>query len=240
MLLVERKRKIEEKRRTFICRTLLKTAIAIGLGLSVGQTSSAEVVMVLIPSTMPVAKIEKQVKPLTSATVTAFAKYSDFEAAVESLKPEVLISSEAMGMSVEGFEKAGTVKINGEAKSKYIFLALDPSWKGKDLSTARIGVVEFIRRNKIKDYFDTLLGKKFKPFKTVSKVEDLYPLLVFKMVDVIAMQPYNYEELKTKFNTTVHEVGSSPEVDSLSIFQRGAAVLKPIFIELNKFDFSLK
>ncbi|MFZ4404730.1 MAG: hypothetical protein ACOYOK_11565 [Pseudobdellovibrionaceae bacterium] len=200
----------------------------------------ADGLLVYIPTTLGVSKIEKKISALTSAKVTGFAKYGDFEAAIEATNPDGIITTAALADSIEGYAPVAGLKINGADKSKYILLSLDPKTKVADPKT-KIGSVEFIKRTKVKDYLQKIFGATaIGSVKTVSKVEDLFPLLVFKSVDVVALLPSTYDELKEKFNTTVHEVGSSQEVQPLTLYQKGGGELKKDFEGLKDLDFNSK
>ena len=207
---------------------------------SYSMSSLADGVLVYMPTTQPAGKIEKQVKAATSQNVTVFAKYSDFEAGLEATKHDFLISSEAFEMVGDDYVKGPDVAVGGAGKTKYILLSLDASWKTKNIADARVGAVEVIKRAKMKDFMDKIFGKPFKGIKTVSKAEDLFPLLVFKTVDVIAVMPYFYEELKEKFNTTVHEVGTSQEVSVLNVYSKKGKEADPEVEKLKTFDYKAK
>jgi len=202
--------------------------------------ASADGIVAYIPTVLPISLIEKKIKSSTSLSVTAFAKYSDFESAVNSLNPDYVISTAAFSSINENFEPISGLKVNGETKSKFILLALKPGWKDKDILQARTGTVEFIKRNKIKDYLEKVFERKFASIKTVSKVEDLFPLLVFDSVDVIALQPHTYAELKGKFQTNVFEVGNSQEIESMTLFRRKGIATEMNAQELKKFEYMSK
>lgn len=205
-----------------------------------GFPAWSEGVIAYIPTTLPMSKIEKKIKSSAenSVPVTAFAKFSDFELGLESIKPTYIISTNAFTVSDDSFESLGGLKIDGENKSTFILVGLTPDWKKKDISKLRIGSVEFIKRSKIKDYLETVFQQKFKSIKTVSKPADLYPLLVFDSVDLVAIETYLYKELKGKFNTVVFEIKTSQEVQSISLFQRKGAGSEKIAKKLKTFDYS--
>lgn len=197
----------------------------------------AQGVAAYIPTTLPISKIEKKIKDKTDLPVTAFAKYIEFNSNIDSINPSYVISTEAFSEEDESFEVISGLAANGQKTSKFILLALKPTRKDQDLSKLRIGTVEFIRRNKIKNYLEKIFSKKFKSVKTVSKPDDLFPLLVFNSVDLIAVQSYNYQELKEKFNTAVFEIGSSKEVQSLALFQKKGKGTEKNSLALKTFEY---
>jgi hypothetical protein len=214
--------------------TIMTITVVISLG------SYADGILVFMPTTIPVAKIEKKVKSVSSHSVTVFAKYSDFEVGIEAMKPDFVLSVDAFDRSNGDFIKGPDVPVSGKTKANYILLSLDPSWKSKDVSEARVGAVEVIKRTKMKAYMDGLFSKPFKGIKTVSKAEDLYPLLIFKTVDVIAVLPYVYEELREKFNTVVHEVGTSHEISILNVYSRKGKEIDEQIENIKRFEYKEK
>lgn len=193
-------------------------------------------VLVFVAGTQPPVKIEKAISGASSSDVRAFAKFNDFNMGLESDKPDFVIAPDAFKEMADNYTPVGALKVEGKSTTKLILLSADQSWKGKDISAGRVGIIELAKRDKMKSYVNGLFGKEFKGMKTVSKAEDLFPLLVFKSVDFIAVEPYVYNELKSKFTTQVFEVGSSKELPNATVFMKSGVTLPKEIESLKEFD----
>ncbi len=206
------------------------------LGLLSLKARSQELV-VYFPSTVAPIKIEKSLKEIKSVDIKAFAKFSDFDYAVSSAKPRIVMAPSIFGDENTDYKSLGSVARNGKNESKMVLIALDASWKSKDVSAGKVGAIEVAKRSKMKSYIENAFSKSFKLVKTVSKAEDLFPLLVFKSVDFIAVDRAVLDELKAKFSTQVFEVLESKAEPFVSIFVR-EGVQDSEIKELKTFDIS--
>jgi hypothetical protein len=116
--------------------------------------------------------------------VTAFGRYADFEEEVKARPPEAILSLPEVIDALEGYSVALGSKRNGEPGETLFLLSLEKLPVLSGLGDATIGVVDFLGRKGMKRYVAGL----FQPppaIKTVAKVEDLLPLLTFRMADAI-------------------------------------------------------
>lgn len=151
---------------------------------------------------------------------TVFAKYSDFIEIVKTSKPNILIAPSFFGKYYPEYRPYFRLSIDGKSKIRYKLMALNHGLKGKDLSTEKIGIVQEVDRNHVNEVVSQLLGVKVKLIRTVTKPEDLLPLLVFKSADIIIVSPDNLKGLKEKFSTEVKLIQETEEIDSPTIFFR--------------------
>jgi hypothetical protein len=216
----------------------LATPLLIGLG-AVFATSSvfANTVLVYLPATSSVAKVEAALKSgLKSAgKLTVFNRFGDFQKAVSDEKPTAVISTDFFERTNPSYKRAASFVHSGATRSSYILLSLDKAWSSGDLGKLRLGMVNEGSKDDLKDDMKTLFGSEISNIKTVSKPDDLFPMLVFKSVDAVMMSPAIYNSLKSQFSTAVNEVRKSAEVGNPGLFLSGSGgdKLKAEFLALS-------
>ena len=87
----------------------------------------------------------------------------------------------------------------------------------------RIGLVEEVDREQLKALVGGLFKINCKIVKSVSKPEDLFPLLVFKTTDFIMISPDNRELLKEKFTAKVYRVSEKRSGGYPTVFVKAGA-----------------
>jgi len=145
--------------------------------------------------------------------VVVFGKFKDFDEEIKSKKPDVILAPSTFQKYNSEYSPVMRFTKGGNKQFKYLLLSLDKSWNPKNLSNGKLGIVEEVDREHLKDVASDLFKTKFKMVKSVSKPEDLFPLLIFKSADFIAVSPDDYERLKEKFSAKVNVVGESNAVD---------------------------
>jgi hypothetical protein len=162
------------------------TVSTLVLGLA-GSTASAsaEGLYVFFPSAERAHVLQKGISGLAPGLgVTAFGRYADFEDEVKARPPEAILSLPEVIEALEGYSIALASSRNGEPVEPLFLLSLGkpPAFSG--MGDATIGAVDFLGRKGMRKYVAGL----FQPppaIKTVAKVEDLLPLLTFRMADAI-------------------------------------------------------
>ncbi len=147
-----------------------------------------------------------------------YAKFKDFQDEFAGKSPQTVVAPSVFNkFNSDYIPLLQFVGVNG-TKSKYLILALSDEWKTRKLTEAKVGVVEEVSRENLKEFLSKLISGDVKMVKSVSKPEDLYPLLVFKSVDVILISPENHAALKEKFSTPVVMVGETSSFDLPCVF----------------------
>lgn len=149
---------------------------------------------------------------------TVFAQYRDFEETIIKNNSQLIIAPYSFTQFKKDYSPIGRFTINGENKIQYLLLSTSDKWTPQNLKEARIGVIEELNKNYYKEYLKLILNTEFKLTKMVTKPEDIFPLLVFKAVDVILLSATNYEELKKKYSVNVHIIVKTAPIDNPTIF----------------------
>jgi len=215
-------------------------ALAATLSLFASSASYAgDAVLAYYSSTKSVQEREGVLKPEFSKAgleLTIFAKFKEFQEEVKTKNPSfVLAPSEYQQFNPE-YEPVMRFKKDASDSFKYKFYALEEAAAGMDLTKAKAGMVEIVDRENLKDLLQKITGKAPKGLKSVTKPEDLFPLLVFKSADVIMVAPDDYDSLKEKFTTKVAAIAESSEVAYPQLYVKKGTDAKKVVEALKAFD----
>ncbi len=161
--------------------------------------SFGEKLYIYYPSTLKSNIVQQKIQSVAGdVTVTVFGKYRDFSMKAAMDKPDAVLTK-ALG-ALPGYAIGLNAHRNGIKAEKYVLLSVDnPIDIATITPTTVIGVVDFERRNEMNSFVTTLLTKKAK-VKHVTKVEDLLPLLTFKMAQGVIVPETDVEFFRKKSN----------------------------------------
>lgn len=185
-----------------------------------GLAHAKEPLPIYYASVLPAKERQEAVRDSIGGSfeVSVFAKFKDFNDEIESKAPNVLIAPSFFGKFHPEYEPVLRFKASAGNSFKYQILSLSAQWNQKNLAGGKLGMVEEESRDRLKDLVGELLGAKVKLVKSVSKPEDLFPLLIFKSADFILIGPQERERLSEKFTAKVHLVGESRAVGLPVVF----------------------
>ena len=152
-----------------------------------------------------------------------FAKYRDFISQVETSSPLVVIAPASFQRQHSDYHPILRFSEGTTEEFKYLLLSLTNTWTPKSAATGRLGMVEELDRDHLKETASEAFGVNFKMVKSVSKLEDLFPLLVFKSADFIMISPENYERLKERFSAKLYIVMEGKPVSRPMVFTKTGA-----------------
>lgn len=150
------------------------------LGLAGGRTS-AESLYVFFPTTMRPHVLQKGLSA-SGLDVTAFGRFADFEDEAKAKPPDALLTLPEVIGNMEGYKVAVLAKRKGESQEPYFLMGLEKAVDSTRIASITIGMVDFLGRKGMQKF----LAGIFQPppaLKTVAKVEDLLPLLTFKLAE---------------------------------------------------------
>jgi len=153
------------------------------LGLAGAKSLAAESLYVFFPTTVRPYVLQKGLAG-SGLEVTAFGRFADFEDETRSKPPDAILSLPEVIGSMEGYRVAVPGKHNGESREPYFLMGVEKAVDPTRIAGGTIGVVDFLGRKGMQKFMADI----FQPtpaFKTVAKVEDLLPLITFKMADGI-------------------------------------------------------
>ncbi len=135
--------------------------------------------------------IEKKIKKKGLEPIF-FSKYNDFKAYVESRKTEFYVSIFKFNKSDIEQKKIGRLY-----RKQYMVLS---NKEIKEIKNKRVGIVQVADREKLESQIEKKFKLSFSLMKTVPKSEDLVPLIVFNIVDVILVDKEIVSFLKKRYS----------------------------------------
>lgn len=154
---------------------------------------AAESMYIYYPSVLKPNVVQQKIKDLDNTVdVTVFGKYRDFQTMVALNKPDVVLTKSEILPKLSGYQSKKYARRQGNKKEQYVLLSVD----GQNLTEESVvGVVDFLPRNDMRAFVASTIGKHVK-VKNVTKVEDLLPLLSFKMAQAILIPAHNVAYFK--------------------------------------------
>ncbi len=138
-----------------------------------------------------------QLKP--NYKIIVFGNYADFiESSIDDA-PDAIITKPNLLKIFKGYTKVLSGLKNGKETEPYVLLSINKKIDISQNSTKTVGVLNFLNRKDM----DTLFIRYFKALpkiKRVMKVEDLLPLLTFRMVNAILISQNQVDYFKEKSN----------------------------------------
>jgi hypothetical protein len=150
-------------------------------------------VYVFYPATFHAQTMQRNLQENYPGTeYTVFEHFKDFECKVVTDTPDAIIAPTFTAKLFESYKVAldGTTK--GLTNEDYVAVSINLKIDPDSVGNRTIGVLEVCSHRDIQKFLTVFFTPPPK-FKTVVKVEDLLPLLAFKMVDAVLV-PARYAE----------------------------------------------
>ena len=166
-----------------------------------GRALAAEgmTLYVFSPTSGRTHEVEKKLKKaLPSVEVTVFGRLADFRNALTNAPPDAAIAPrpvlEELSLKPELQGLLGT-----EDSETYVLMSTEPGLTRDALSSKVVGTIDLLGHKKMGGFVALLLGVKAAPkILSVTKTEDLLPLLQFKSADVVLVPESALETLKSR------------------------------------------
>ena len=195
--------------------------------------ASAGKLYVYYPATVrPQVMQQKLSLACPTSEVMVFGRYEDFKAKVEADKPDVILTKTPLLAQFSGYTSASKAVGHGKTDEEFVLLSVDtPVDPATVNATTVIGVIDFLGRVGMSEFV-----KKFLPvepsLKRVTKVEDLLPLLTFKMAKAVIVSkdfvPFFKQTSQLKFVETPLPSGSSGIASIASRDASAGAIIKSV------------
>lgn len=142
--------------------------------------------------------------------ISVFGKYEDFNTMVMSEEPEILITKPENAERYNNYRLYLPGVYKGRQSLSLSLTSISEGFDLSNLSEKRIGVVNFLGRSETAEYVQEVLNKGVS-VKTVTKIEDLLPLLTFRMADAVLVteKEVNFLKQKSKMTFSTHEISDS-------------------------------
>lgn len=149
------------------------------------HADSGELLYVFFPSTVRPHVLQKRISEVNpKIEVVVFGRFADFEEKQALTPPLAILSLPEVISAVGGYSIKFRGKRNGAESEPYFLLSIGTGMDLSKIGGTTIGAVDFLGRKRMK----TLVSGMFNPapsIKTVTKIEDLLPLITFEMAKAI-------------------------------------------------------
>jgi hypothetical protein len=173
--------------------------------------------LVCLPGGQPPARIESALGPLMSPRkVIAFVRVRDLEDVLPSYPHASIVTTAAYAGYLTGY----STRLKGkkrDAQSKYLVVSADSSLTSANLASRRIGILDFLGREKIPRFVEDAFGMKPAALKRVSKREDLLSLMGMEAVDAVIVEAGDLAGLQRETKLRLSVVMESKPVDHFPV-----------------------
>lgn len=146
----------------------------------------SERIYVFLPATIrPLAMQQKLAAVCPGVELTVFGRYEDFKAKVDADPPDAILTKPLLVSQFTGYSILLRAQKDGHTDEEFQLLSVDEKVSpGAIGSESVVGVLDFLGREGMVSFVARFLPGRPK-IKRVTKVEDLLPLLTFKMVKTV-------------------------------------------------------
>lgn len=173
--------------------------------------------LVCLPGGQSPARIESALgRPLAPRKVIAFVRVRDLEDVLHAYPKASIVTSSTYAAYLSGY----SIQLKGkkrDAQSKYLVVSADSSVTSARLASLRIGILDFLGREKIPRFVEDVFGLKPATLKRVNKREDLLSLLGMEAVDAVIVAASDLVELRRETKLRLFVVMESKPVNQFPV-----------------------
>lgn len=163
---------------------------------------------VYLPTKAKPMVLERELEAaMPGVDVTAFGRVADLKSSLESAPPDAILSLKPVLDELK--LSVGLQGVSGGSESElYLLLSVDSAVSREQLGEKTIGTVDLLGRKRMGTFIGLLLkASDVSKIQSVTKTEDLLPLLQFKTADVVMLPESSVNELvgKSALNLQVNK-----------------------------------
>jgi len=168
--------------------------------------------------------------------VIAFVRVRDLEDVLPAYPKASIVTTSAYAAYLSGY----SIRLKGwkrDAQSKYLVVSADSTVTSAGLASRRIGILDFLGREKIPRFVEDAFGLKPASLKRVNKREDLLSLMGMDAVDAVIVEAGDLPELQRETRLRLCVVMESKPINHfpvLAIPIGGDEDVKQILLKLPK------
>lgn len=165
-------------------------------------------VVVYYDTEIPIKEREKVLKAYTGEEeLIVFARSKDFHNALNEDSVPVVIAPFSFESEQSDYKPVIQFGKSGKTAFRYKAITL-PGTKINlsNLDAVTWGIIEEGERQKLKGYFKRTVGINLVKITTVTKLQDLLPLLVYKSADAVIIAESDYKRMSDRFGTKTIEI----------------------------------
>lgn len=174
---------------------------------------------ICIPGGQAPRRIESAFGPAISPRpVISFQRIKDLDEIIASYPGSPLIGSAAYIRYLPGYTILLRGKAGGMKRKKYLIVSGNQGTKPINADTYKVGVLDFLGRDKLPDFIKEAFGLSFAKMKRVSKNEDLQSLLGMDLVDAAIIEESDLADMRAGTKVKLYVVMESKPMDSFPAF----------------------
>ncbi len=193
--------------------------------------------LVCLPGGQPPARIESALRPaLSPRKVIAFLSTRDLEDMLPSYPKAPILTTSAYAAYLTGY----SIKLNGgkrDARRKYLVVSADSTVTSLGLASRRVGILDFLGREKIPRFVEDAFGLKPAALKRVNKREDLLSLMGMEAVEAVIVEAADLADIKRETKLSLYVVMESKPMNHFPVLvipEGGEDGVKQIFLSQPK------
>lgn len=177
----------------------MKSAVFFGvLPLLAWSARNQAPLLICLPGGAPPLSIDSALGPVFSPQkVLAFLRVRDLENVLPAYPSAPIMTTSAYAAYLDGY----TVLLRGkssQAEVRYLLVSADSSLDPKSMTMRRVGILDFLGREKIGRFVEDAFGFRPSSIKRVSKRGDLLSLLGLEAVDAIILESREMGALRSE------------------------------------------
>jgi hypothetical protein len=194
------------------------------------EVHASESLFVFFPTTVRPHILQKGISESgPGVDVTAFGRFADFEDGVKSKPPDAILSLPEVVGNLEGYKVAVIGKRKGESREPFFLMSVEKAIDPSQIAGSTIGIVDFLGRKGMQKFVAGIFPTP-PALKTVAKVEDLLPLLTFRMAEgiLVTQAQVDYFRSVSQLKFVVTPVPSAAAGSICLAVRKGAEAAKAI------------
>ncbi len=145
----------------------------------------SETLYIFFPSTVRPRILQQKFSDANpKIQVIVFGRFVDFRDKMASNPPDAVLSLPIVVETLDSYTIKFKGKKNGEESEPYYLLSVDRNIDIAKANEITIGAVDFLGRKGMKEFVSSMFSSP-PAIKTVTKIEDLLPLITFEMANAI-------------------------------------------------------
>jgi hypothetical protein len=177
------------------------------------EVSAQPSLLVCVPGNSNTQQVQTSLESTFGASkVLVFGRIKDLETMIVSYPDASLVAPSDFVESMPGFKKQLQGKIGNATGESFLIIAASPTATKENLTTLRVGIVDFLGRERLSGFVKTYFGLDIKNLKRANKLDDLLTMLGMETVDAIIIGENQLKVLKgnTKLTLTTIKESSQP------------------------------
>ncbi|MDQ3003520.1 MAG: hypothetical protein M3Y08_19965, partial [Fibrobacterota bacterium] len=174
--------------------------------------------LICIPGGQPPGRIDSTLgRAISPHAIMAFQRVKDLDEVLSSYPGAPVISSAAYARYLPGYAILLRGRKGQEKKKKYLIISSNPAVTKNNAAAFRVGIVDFLGRDKLPAFVKDAFGISIVKLKRVSKKEDLLTLLGMESVDAAIIEESDLVEMRADTKMKLAVLLQSKAMDSYPV-----------------------